>query len=62
MKSKWNLFVAIFQLIVGILAIIAFLVLGINGEDLTKWIITLLLAIGYVILGILGVIDHPSDQ
>ncbi len=58
MKSKRNRIVEIFQLIVGILAMISFIVLGINGEDLTKWIITLLLSIGYVILGIIGMIDH----
>lgn len=62
MKSKWYLISSIFQLVVGLLAIVAFIILAINGEIMTKWIITLLLAIAYVILGIIGIIDYKSQK
>lgn len=62
MKSKWYLISSIFQLVVGLLAIIAFIILAINGEIMTKWIITLLLAIAFVILGIIGIIDYKSQK
>ena len=62
MKSKWNLISSIIQLVFGILAIIAFVVIAINGEVMTKWIITLLLAIAFVIIGIIGIIDYKSKK
>lgn len=60
MKGKWNLIVSIFQLVIGILAILAFVVVGLDGEDMTKWIITLILAGAYVVFGIVGIVDHKS--
>lgn len=62
MKSKWNLISSIIQLVFGALAIIAFIILAINGEIITKWIITLLLAIAFVIIGIIGIIDYKSKK
>ena len=58
MKSKWYLIGSIFQLLVGLLAIVSFLVLAVNGEVVTKWIITLCLAISFVVIGIIGIIDN----
>ena len=58
MKSKLSLISSIIQLIFGILAIVAFIILLINGEDIFKWIITLLLAVAFVIIGIIGIIDY----
>ena len=60
MKSKWQLFSSIFQLIVGVMAIIAFIIVGISDENITKWIITLILSIAFVILGIIGIIDYKK--
>ena len=62
MKSKRNLIVSIFQLVIGLLAIVAFAILGFDGEDMTKWLITLLLAVAYVILGIIGIRDYKSNK
>lgn len=62
MKSKWNLISSIFQLVVGLLAIIAFIILAINGEIMAKWLMTLLLAIVFVILGIIGIINYKSQK
>ena len=58
MKSKWNLIASVFQLIVGLLAIAAFIILAAGGEDLRRWIITVILALFYVVLGIVGIIDY----
>lgn len=58
MKSKWNLISSIVQLVIGILAIVAFVVLLISGENMTRWIITLLLAIAFVIVGAIGIVDY----
>ena len=62
MKSKWNLVSSIIQLVVGILAIMAFVVLGLNGENMTRWIVTLILSIAYVVLGIIGIIDYKTQK
>lgn len=60
MKSKWPLAASVFQLVVGLLAIIAFCILCAGGENMVKWIITLLLAVGYVIMGIVCIIHYRS--
>lgn len=60
MKSKWQLFSSIFQLIVGVMAIIAFIIVGISDGNITKWIITLILSIALVVLGIIGIIDYKK--
>ena len=62
MKSKWNLISPIDQLVVGVLAIIVFIMLALDGEVMTKWIITLLLAIAFFIIGIIRIIDYKSKK
>lgn len=62
MKSKWNLISSIVQLEIGILAIIAFVVLLVSGENMTKWIMTLLLAIAFVIVGAIGIVDYVKQK
>lgn len=62
MKSKWWLISSIIQLVVGVLATISFVILAISGENMTRWIITLLLAIAFVIIGIIGIIDYKSNK
>lgn len=62
MKSKLSLVSSIIRLVFGTLAIIAFIILLINGEDIFKWLITLLLAVAFVIIGIIGIIEYKSDH
>ena len=57
MKSKWYLVSSIFQVLVGLIAIVFFIILAVNGGVMTKWIITLFLAIAYVVIGTIGIID-----
>lgn len=62
MKTKWNLISAIVQLVVGIAAIVSFFIIWRSGEDMTRWIVTLLLSIAFVVLGVIGVIDYCSKK
>jgi len=62
MKSKWQLFASIFQLIVGLAAIISFAILGFGGESMAKWIVTLILSVAFIVLGITGIIDYKSNK
>ena len=62
MKGKWNLISSIIQLVVGILAIIAFIIIAQGGENITRWIVTLILAIAFVVLGVIGIIDYKTQK
>ena len=62
MRSKWQLVSSIFQIVVGVLAIASFIIIGLNGENLTRWIVTLILAVAFVILGIIGIVDYKSNR
>ena len=62
MKNKWQLFASVFQLIVGVLAIASFVILGFGGENMTKWIVTLILSVAFVIMGIIGIVDYKKKQ
>ncbi len=62
MKSKFNLIASIFQLVVGVAAVLAFVVLGASGENMSKWIVTLILSIAFVVLGIIGIIGYKSNK
>ena len=60
MKSKWQLFSSIFQLAVGVGAIVSFAILAFSGENMTRWIVTLVLSIAFTVLGVIGIIDYIS--
>ena len=60
--KKWNLFAAIFQIVVGIAAIIAYIVIAASGESLGKWTITLLLAVAFVVIGVIGIADWKKSK
>ena len=57
MKNAWKLIASIVQLVVGIAAIISYIIIAISGEPMLKWTVTLILAIGFVIVGIIGIVD-----
>lgn len=62
MKDKWILISAIIQVVLGIAAIISFIILAIDGENMTKWIFTLILAIVLVVSGIIGLTIYKSNK
>ncbi len=57
MKNRFLLFSSVFQIIVGTSAVAAFIVLAANGEPMGRWAVTLVLAVAYLVLGILGIRD-----
>ena len=60
--SKWRLFSSIFQIVVGIAAIIAYIVIAASGEPLGRWTITLLLAVAFVVIGVIGIVDWKKSK
>ena len=60
--KRWNLFAAIFQVIAGIAAIIAYILIAASGEPLGKWTITLVLAIAFLIIGVINAVDYVKSD
>ena len=60
--KKWYLFSSIFQIVVGISAIIAYIVIAVSGEPLGRWTVTLLLAIAYLVMGIINAINYVKSN
>ena len=60
--KKWSLFAAIFQIVVGIAAIVAYIVVAASGEPHGKWTITLILAIAFVVMGVINAIGYLKSN
>ena len=60
--NKWRLFSSVFQIVVGVAAIIANVVIAVSGEALGKWTITLILAIAFLIMGVIGIVDWKKSK
>ena len=60
MKSKWNLFSSIFDIVIGLLGVISFFIILFSGEEIGKWIITLILSITFIVLGVIGLIEYKK--
>ena len=60
--NKWRLLSSIFQIVVGIAAIVAYIVIAASGEPLGKWTVTLLLAIAFVVIGAIGIADWKKSN
>ena len=57
-KRNLQLIGSIILLIIGVLGILSFIGLLIKGENMTRWILTLLLSVILVIKGIIAIIRH----
>ena len=62
MKSKWYLIASVFELIIGIVAVLSFVILGLNDENMIKWIVTLILSVALIVLGIIGIFNYRSNK
>ena len=62
MKGKWILFSSIFYLVVGVFAITAFLILGYDGENMTKWVVSFILSIIFILIGVIGIVDYKLNK
>ena len=57
MKSVWALIASIVQLVFGLAAVVSYFIIASFGEDMLKWTVTLVLAIGFIIIGVIGIVD-----
>ena len=65
--NKFRLCISVFQIAVGLVAIVAYLFIVASDEFITNWIstkwnITLILAIFYVVAGVVGVADSIKNK
>ena len=60
--SKRKLIFSVLQIVIGIAAIIAYIVLAFSGEGLGRWTVTLLLAVYLVVLGVQGVVAWKKSK
>lgn len=59
--KKWNLVASVFQLCVGIAGVAAYIVIAIDGEPIGKWTVTLLLAVAFIVLGVIGLANRSKE-
>lgn len=57
MKSIWTLLASIVQLVFGLAAVVSYFIIASFGEDMLKWTVTLVLAIGFIVIGVIGIVD-----
>ena len=55
MRNKWLLLIGIFEIIIGFLGILSFVILSVNGENVKKWIIDILTCIYLFTDGIINI-------
>ena len=60
--ERWPLITAIIQLCIGIAAVAAYIVIAAGGEPLGKWTVTLILAISFIVLGVIGITDWVKEK
>ena len=60
--KKWRLLASVFQLCIGVAAVASYAVIAFNDEPLGKWSVTLVLAIAYVIFGVMGIVDWAKEK
>lgn len=62
MRGKLRLISSIILLIFGILGILSFAVLSVSGENMSKWIPALILAISLVIFNLIDIFICKSKR
>lgn len=60
--KKWLWLSSIFQLCIGVAAVVAYVVIAHSDEPLGKWTVTLVLAIAFIALGIMGIVDWVKGK
>ena len=58
MKKGYPLFASIFQAVVGLAAIVSYILLAAGNEPAGKWTVTLILAIVFLVMGAAGIVSH----
>lgn len=60
--KRWPLIAAIMQLCIGITAVAAYIIVAVGREPLGKWTVTLILAIAFIVLGAIGIVDWVKQK
>ncbi len=60
--SKWYLFSSVFQALVGGAAIVSYVILALSGEPVSRWTVTLIVAIAFLTMGIVGIVDWTKNR
>ena len=58
MGKKIQLITSLIQIVIGIAAVIAFFILLFSNESITRVIVTFILAIAFIIIGVINLIDY----
>ena len=60
--KNWPFISSTIQLCIGIAAVAAYIVIAVCGELSGRWTVTLLLAIAFVVFGIIGITDWVKKK
>ena len=60
MKNKFWLFSSIFELIIGLLAVASCIVLMTSGENILKYLVSLVLCVVFTISSVVGIIVYKK--
>ena len=58
MGKKVQLITSLIQIVIGIAAVIAFFILLFSNENINRFIVTFILAIAFIIIGVINLIDY----
>lgn len=58
MGKKVQLITSLIQIVIGIAAVIAFFILLFSNESITRFIVTFILAITFIVIGVINLIDY----
>jgi uncharacterized membrane protein HdeD (DUF308 family) len=58
MGKKVQLITSLIQIVIGIAAVIAFFILLFSNESITRYIVIFILAIAFIIIGVINLIDY----
>ena len=60
--KKWPLISSVIQLCIGVLAVVGYIFAVVSREPLGKWTVTLILAIAFIVLGAVGIVDRIKEK
>ena len=58
MGKKIQLITSLIQIVIGIATVIAFFILLFSNENITRFIVTFILAIAFIVIGVINLIDY----
>ncbi len=62
MKNKWKLVSSVIQILIGIIAVISYIIVWRSGENYKDYMGAVLLAVGFIIIGLIGLFDNKSSK